>query len=172
MNEQINTNPVAEAQEIPTQGENSLFTNPNLISELNGEKQEMTEMEAVFAGVTLHSESEKAEDVEENTDSTVTEEDDIAATPSDAEDSETADNKGNKADDRDPAKRFIELAENRTNKIIDEIDKLGKLAARKNYIYTQEQVEKMFSVLEDELAFIKKKFSEDKEEAKTKRFSF
>lgn len=169
MNEQIKTNPVAEAQEIPTQGENSLFTNPNLISELNGEKQEMTEMEAVFAGVTLHSEPEKAEDVEENTDSTVTEEDDIAATPSDAEDSETADNK---VDDRDPAKRFIELAENRTNKIIDEIDKLGKLAARKNYIYTQEQVEKMFSVLEDEMAFIKKKFSEDKEEAKTKRFSF
>ena len=80
MNEQINTNPVAEAQEIPTQGENSLFTNPNLISELNGEKQEMTEMEAAFAGVTLHSESEKAEDVEENTDSTVTEEDAVSYT--------------------------------------------------------------------------------------------
>ena len=176
MSEMINTNTVTDVQKTVNESENSLFTNPNFISEINGEKQGMTEMDAVFAGVTLHSEPDKAEDVEENTDINAAEEDDIAATPRDAEHKESVDTivetEKKEKEKRNPAKQFIELAETRTSNILDAIDRLGNLATKKNYVYTPEQVEKMFTTLEEELALVKKKFSENKKEAKTKRFSF
>lgn len=83
---------------------------------------------------------------------------------------ETATDK--KKDTRTKAQKFKDVASDRVDKILNAIDKLEGLALRKNYEYTPEQVEKMFAAIEEELALVKKKFSENKEEAKTKRFSF
>ena len=53
---------------------------------------------------------------------------------------------------------FIRLAENRTNKILDMIRLLGNLSNTSNYSYTKEDVSKIFTALEKELADTKKKF--------------
>lgn len=53
---------------------------------------------------------------------------------------------------------FIRLAENRTNKILDMIRLLGNLSNTSNYSYTKQDVIKIFTTLETELAEAKKKF--------------
>ena len=53
---------------------------------------------------------------------------------------------------------FIRLAENRTNKILEMVRLLGNLSNTSNYIYTKEDVEKIFGTIEKELADTKKKF--------------
>ena len=54
---------------------------------------------------------------------------------------------------------FIRLAEARTNKLIDLIRLLGNLSNTSNYTYTKEDVTKIFTTLEKELANAKRKFS-------------
>lgn len=62
--------------------------------------------------------------------------------------------------------RFVRLAENRTNKIIDMIRLLGNCANKSNYDYTEEDIQKIFNAIEKELRNTKSKFvsseSEDK----------
>ena len=53
---------------------------------------------------------------------------------------------------------FIRLAENRTNKILDMIRLLGNLSNTSNYTYTKDDVLKIFSAIEKELADTKKMF--------------
>lgn len=63
---------------------------------------------------------------------------------------------------------FIRLAEARTNKIIDMIDLLGNLSNRSNYYYTNEQVEMIFSSIQEALDETKSKFAEEPVKKKKK----
>lgn len=56
------------------------------------------------------------------------------------------------------ADRFKRVAENRTNKIINQIRLLGNCANRSNYEYSEEDVKKIFSVIEAELKETKSKY--------------
>lgn len=56
--------------------------------------------------------------------------------------------------------RFIRLAESRTKKAIKDIRLIGNLSNRSNYSYTEEDVSKMFRVLESELKLAKKRFAD------------
>ena len=65
--------------------------------------------------------------------------------------------------------RFIRIAEARTNKIINMIRLLGNCANKRNYDYTDDEVKKIFSTLENELRIAKSKYVEA--EATDKKFT-
>ncbi len=54
--------------------------------------------------------------------------------------------------------RFKRVAEGRTNKIIDQIRLLGNCSNRSNYEYSDEDVKKIFSAIEQELRDAKAKY--------------
>lgn len=66
--------------------------------------------------------------------------------------------------------KFVRLAEARTNKIIDMIQLLGNCSNASAYDYTQQDVEKIFTAIENELKEAKKKFNKI-ESNKGARFS-
>ncbi|WP_276890319.1 hypothetical protein [Dubosiella newyorkensis] len=72
------------------------------------------------------------------------------------------------ADNKDKEGNFKRLAESRTNKVIDMLMLIGNLSNKSNYSYTQDQVDKMFNTIEEELQRQKAKFSEKKKNNKTK----
>ena len=55
--------------------------------------------------------------------------------------------------------RFVRLAENRTNKIIDMVQLLGNCSNTSVYEYTQQDVEKIFSAIDSAVREAKRKFS-------------
>ena len=61
--------------------------------------------------------------------------------------------------------RFVRLAENRTNKILDMIQLLGNLSSPGSYEYTQQDVDKIFTAIENATRDAKKRFA--RIEAKT-----
>ena len=67
--------------------------------------------------------------------------------------------------------KFVRLAEARTNKIIDMLQLLGNCSNTSAYDYTQQDVEKIFGAIEDELKEAKKKFNKV-ESKKISRFTF
>lgn len=71
-------------------------------------------------------------------------------------------------DNKDKEGNFKRLAESRTNKVIDMLMLIGNLSNKSNYSYTQDQVDKMFNTIEEELQRQKAKFSEKKKKNKTK----
>lgn len=73
--------------------------------------------------------------------------------------------------DETKAEKFIRIGEYRMNKAIDAIGRLENLANKSVYEYTQEQVEAMFSVLEQRVADIKAKFMAAKQK-ESASFSF
>lgn len=62
--------------------------------------------------------------------------------------------------------RFVRLAENRTNKLINMFRLLGNLSNRNNYEYSDEDVKKIFAALEKELKTAKDKFNAVEDESK------
>ena len=67
--------------------------------------------------------------------------------------------------------RFIKIAENRTNKIIDMIKLLGNCSNKNNYIYSESDVRQIFNAIDEELRLTKSRFNEaqnDKKEFKLK----
>lgn len=66
--------------------------------------------------------------------------------------------------------KFVRLAEARTNKIIDMLQLLGNCSNSSAYDYTQQDVEKIFSAIEQEMREAKKKFSKI-ESKKSARFT-
>ncbi len=64
---------------------------------------------------------------------------------------------------------FKKIAENRTNKIIDMIASLGNLSNTSYYEYTEEQIERIFEAIEQELKKQKKALM-PKKDGKKKRF--
>ena len=71
-------------------------------------------------------------------------------------------------DEKDKQERFNRIATNRTNKILDMLRLLGNCSNTSNYSYSQDQVKKIFSAIENEVREQKSKF-ERKE--KNKKFS-
>ena len=57
--------------------------------------------------------------------------------------------------------KFIRLANSRVNKAIRSIRVIGNLSNRSNYSYTQDDVEKIFRALQEELKRCRKRFSRD-----------
>ena len=55
--------------------------------------------------------------------------------------------------------RFVRLAENRTNKILNMIQFLGNCANTSLYEYTDEDVEKIFTAIENSVKEAKRKYS-------------
>ncbi len=66
--------------------------------------------------------------------------------------------------------RFIRIAEARTQKIINMIDLLGNCSNPYNYEYSQKDVDKMFSAIEQALRSCKQKYSDS--QRKETRFKF
>ena len=64
--------------------------------------------------------------------------------------------------------RFLKIATNRTNKILDDIRLLGNCSNVNNYEFTKEDVEKMFHAIQEALNEAKSKFGNEKKE----RFKF
>ena len=56
------------------------------------------------------------------------------------------------------AERFKRVAENRTNKIIEQIRLLGNCANKSNYKYNDQDVKKIFTAIEAELKETKQKY--------------
>ena len=55
--------------------------------------------------------------------------------------------------------KFVRLAENRTNKIINMIQLLGNLSSPSTYEYTQQDVDKIFNAIENASKEAKKRFN-------------
>ena len=60
----------------------------------------------------------------------------------------------------DKKANFIRIAEARTNKIIESITLLGNLSNTSYYEYTPDQIEAMFSAIQEELDAQKKRFAD------------
>lgn len=54
--------------------------------------------------------------------------------------------------------KFVQLAEARVNKTLKDIQLIGNLSNRSNYDFTDEDVERIFKALSQELAACKKRF--------------
>ncbi len=65
--------------------------------------------------------------------------------------------------------RFIRVAESRTNKILQQIRLIGNLSNKNVYEYSDQDIEKIFAALEEEITVQKEKFQQ---EGKKKVFSF
>ena len=64
--------------------------------------------------------------------------------------------------------RFVRLAENRTNKIIDMVQLLGNCSNTSVYDYTQQDVEKIFTAIETAVRDAKKKFNKTEGKSNTR----
>ncbi|WP_278850666.1 hypothetical protein [Thomasclavelia spiroformis] len=62
--------------------------------------------------------------------------------------------------------RFKRVAENRTNKIIEQIRLLGNCSNRSNYEYKDEDVKKIFAAIESELKEAKQKYQKKEKNRK------
>ncbi len=54
--------------------------------------------------------------------------------------------------------RFIRIVESRVNKILDNLDNLGKCSNRRNYEYSEEEVRKVFREIERKIKEIRLQF--------------
>lgn len=61
---------------------------------------------------------------------------------------------------RNKSEKFVELANKRVNRAIDDIRLIGNLSNRSNYEYSPEQVAKIFQELQSELAKSRARFTE------------
>lgn len=71
------------------------------------------------------------------------------------------------ATEQEKAERFKRVAENRTNRIIDQIRLLGNCANKSNYEYSEEDIKKIFLAIEIELKETKLKYQR---KTKNKKF--
>lgn len=61
---------------------------------------------------------------------------------------------------RDRREKFVELAQNRVRKAMEQLRLIGNLANKSNYDYTEEDARKIVKALQSELDSLKAKFSE------------
>ena len=55
-------------------------------------------------------------------------------------------------------KKFVELAENRVSRVIQDLRLIGNLSNKSNYEYSEEDVEKIINTLRNEVDKTKKRF--------------
>ena len=68
-------------------------------------------------------------------------------------------------------KKFLELAQPRTNKVLDAIRVLSNCSSRVNYEYSQEEVDRIFDAIQNELNNARSKFA-PKKSKETNNVSF
>ena len=56
--------------------------------------------------------------------------------------------------------RFIRIVERRVNRILDNLDSLGKCSNRKNYEYSDEDVKRIFSEIERKVKEVRSLFQD------------
>ncbi len=59
---------------------------------------------------------------------------------------------------RDKRKKFVDIAEKRVNRLINEIRLVGNLSNRSNYEYKEEDVRRIFAALDAELRNARRRF--------------
>lgn len=64
---------------------------------------------------------------------------------------------------RDKAEKFIELANKRVNKALKDMQLIGNLANKQNYVFTEEQAKKIVRALQHEVDIIKQSFQSSDE---------
>ena len=64
--------------------------------------------------------------------------------------------------------RFVRIVEKRTNKILEQIRLLGNCSNKHNYSYDEDDVKKIFSVIENELKEAKQKYMSNSTKEKFK----
>ena len=62
--------------------------------------------------------------------------------------------------------RFKRIAEKRVNVILDKLRVLGQLSEKRNYMYTDSQINQIFKAIDDELRVAKSKLQSDSSERK------
>ena len=67
-----------------------------------------------------------------------------------------------------PRERFLEVAEARTNAVLNKIRVLGHCSNKSLYSYAPDEINKIFKTIEDELSQIKTKFK--LEESRKRKF--
>lgn len=67
--------------------------------------------------------------------------------------------------------RFKRIAERRVNIILDRLRVLGQLSEKRNYMYTDSQINQIFKAIDDELRVVKSKFQSDSSERKRFKLS-
>lgn len=67
--------------------------------------------------------------------------------------------------------RFKNLAEKRTQRILDTLDLIANLSVRNNYDYSEEEVNEMFSAIENKTSEVKKLFLKQKAQKTEFKFS-
>lgn len=67
--------------------------------------------------------------------------------------------------------RFDRLAEARTNKILEMINLLGNLSNKNNYDYNDDDINKIFKAIEQEVKSTKSKFDDAKNKSGKSKFS-
>lgn len=60
------------------------------------------------------------------------------------------------------SKRFRRLATYRTNEVLNKLRILGNCADRRTYEYTDEEVEKIFKAIDEQVKVVKSKFKHTK----------
>ncbi len=58
------------------------------------------------------------------------------------------------------SEKFVRIAENRTNRIVDLIRVLGNCSNKSTYEFSEEDVKKIFSEIDKELKIVKKMFKD------------
>lgn len=59
---------------------------------------------------------------------------------------------------RNKRKKFIELAQKRVNRLLDDIRLVGNLSNRSNYEFTDEEIRKIFLAIENQLRVTRRRF--------------
>jgi hypothetical protein len=63
--------------------------------------------------------------------------------------------------------RFVKIAERRVNRVLDDLDSLGKCSNRRNYEYTEKDARRIFNEIEQKVKDIRLLFQGT---SKTRRF--
>lgn len=71
----------------------------------------------------------------------------------------------------DKHEKFMRLAENRTNDVMNKLRLIGNLSNKRNYEYSDEEYRQIFKAIENELKVTKKKF-ETEIRKEDKKFKF
>tara|TARA_Y100000816_G_scaffold284466_1_gene262673 strand:- start:43 stop:276 length:234 start_codon:yes stop_codon:yes gene_type:complete len=67
----------------------------------------------------------------------------------------------NKKNKRDRSKKFIELAEKRVNRVLNDIKLISNLSNRSNYEYSNKQAMKIIRVIDEEVKRMKMQFNKN-----------
>ena len=59
---------------------------------------------------------------------------------------------------RDKRKKFVELAEKRVNRLLKDIRLVGNLSNRSNYSFSEEDIRKIFTAIDNEMRATRKRF--------------